>query len=69
MQMNRIKELLEAKGMIQTDLAHRLGKSFNTVDLYAANNVQPPMPVLCKIAEILSVDVRELLVPAKNIQI
>lgn len=65
--MNRIKEFLEVKGMSQTDLAHRLGKSFNTVNLYAANKVQPPIPVLYQIAEILSVDVRELLVSTKNI--
>lgn len=43
--MNRIKKILEVKGMSQTDLAHRLGKSFNTVNLYAANKVQPPLPV------------------------
>lgn len=61
--MNRIKEFLEVKGMSQTDLAHRLGKSFNTVNLYAANKVQPPIPVLYKIAEILNIDVRELLLP------
>lgn len=63
--MNRIKEILEVNGMSQTDLAHRLGKSFNTVNLYAANKVQPPIPVLYKIAEILNVDVRELLLPNK----
>ncbi len=63
--MNRIKEFWEAKGMSQTDLAHQFGKSFNTVNLYAANKVQPPIPVLYKIAEILNVDVRELLLPNK----
>lgn len=61
-QMNRIKELLEAKGISQTDLAHRLGKSFNMVNLYATNKKQPPIPVLYHIAEILKVDVRDLLV-------
>ena len=65
--MNRIKEFLEAKGMSQTDLAHQLGKSFNIVNLYAANKVQPPIPVLYRIAEILNVDVRELLVGSKSV--
>ena len=51
--MNRIKELLEAKGMSQTELAHRLGKCFNTVNLYAANRVQPPIPVLYQKACVL----------------
>ena len=61
--MNRIKELLEAIGISQTELADRLGKSFNMVNLYATNKVQPPISVLYQIAEILNIDVRELLVP------
>lgn len=59
--MNRIKEFLEIRGMSQTDLAHKLGKSFNMVNLYATNRVQPPILVLYEIAEILKVDVRDLL--------
>ena len=51
--MNRVKELLEAKGMSQTELAHRLGKCFNTVNLYAANKVQPPVAVLYRKACVL----------------
>lgn len=63
--MNRIKEILERKGVSQTDLVHRLGKTFNMVNLYATNKVQPPIPILYKIAEILDVDIRELLVSNK----
>lgn len=63
--MNRIKEVLEAKGISQTELANRLGKTFNMVNLYATNKVQPPIPVLYQIADILNVDVRELLIPNK----
>ncbi len=63
--MNRIKEILERKGVSQTDLAHRLGKTFNMVNLYATNKVQPPIPILYKIAEILDVDIRDLLVSNK----
>ena len=44
--MNRIKEVLDAKGISQTELANRLGKTFNMVNLYATNKVQPPIPVL-----------------------
>ena len=63
---NRIKEILESKGISQTELAHRLGKTFNMVNLYASNKVQPPIPTLYKIAEILDVDIRELLVSNKT---
>lgn len=61
--MNRIKEVLEAKGISQTELANRLGKTFNMVNLYATNKVQPPISVLYRIANILKIDVRELLIP------
>lgn len=61
--MNKIKEILEVKGLSQTELADKLGKSFNMVNLYATNKIQPPIPVLYQISEILNIDVRELLVP------
>ena len=63
--MNRIKQELEAKGISQTEVANRLGKTFNMVNLYATNKVQPPIPVLYQIAEILNVDVRTLLTPTE----
>lgn len=65
--MNRIKKVLEVKGISQTELANKLGKTFNMVNLYATNKVQPPVPVLYQIANILDVDVRELLVSNKQI--
>lgn len=61
--MNRIREVLDMKGISQTELANKLGKTFNMVNLYATNKVQPPIPVLYRVADILDVDVRELLVP------
>lgn len=60
---NRIKEVLDAKDISQTELANRLGKTFNMVNLYATNKVQPPLPVLYQIANILNIDLRDLLVP------
>ena len=63
--MNRIKEELEAKGISQTELGNRLGKTFNMVNLYATNKVKPPITVLYQIADILNIDVRVLLVPNK----
>ena len=64
--MNRIKEILDEKGIKQTWLAEQLGKSFNMVNAYEQNRHQPPMEVLYKIAEILQVSVRELLVENKK---
>ncbi|MGC6413323.1 MAG: helix-turn-helix domain-containing protein [Bacteroidia bacterium] len=59
--MNRIKEVLEIKGIKQVWLAERLGKSYNIVNGYVQNRNQPSIEVLYKIAEILKVDVKELL--------
>ncbi|MEG1574895.1 MAG: helix-turn-helix transcriptional regulator [Bacteroidales bacterium] len=66
--MNRIKEVLEEKGISQTELANLLGRSFNMVNLYATNRVQPPIPVLYRIAELLNVDVRTLLISNKKMR-
>lgn len=61
--MNRIEEVLEEKGISQNKLAKILGKTFNMVNLYTTDKVQPPVTVLYQIAEILDVDIRELLIP------
>ena len=60
--MNRIKEVLEEKGIKQTWLAEQLGKSYNMVNGYAQNRQQPRIEVLYEIAKILGVSVRELLI-------
>lgn len=60
--MNRIKEVLEEKGIKQVWLAEKLGKSFNTVNGYVQNRTQPSLEVLYQIAEILNVDISELLI-------
>ena len=59
--MNRIKEVLEEKGIKQVWLADKLGKSFNTINGYVQNRKQPSLEVLYKIASILNVDPKELL--------
>lgn len=63
--MNRIKEILEEKGIKQVWLADRLGKSYNIVNGYVQNRRQPSLEDLNRIAEILDVDVRDLMVSNK----
>ncbi|MCG2650848.1 helix-turn-helix transcriptional regulator [Alloprevotella tannerae] len=60
--MNRIKEVLEEKGIKQTWLAEKLGKSFSIVNAYVCNRRQPSLETLFQIAEILGVEVKELIV-------
>lgn len=59
--MNRIKIVLEEKGIKQTWLAEKLGKSYNMINSYVQNRRQPSLVDLNKIAEILDVDVRNLI--------
>ncbi len=59
--MNRIKAVLKEKGVKQTWLAEKLGKSFNMVNAYVQNRKQPRLEILHKIAEILEVDVKDLI--------
>ena len=64
--MNRIKEVLDKKGIKQTWLAERLGKSYPIVNGYATNKTQPRLEVLYEIARILEVNVKDLLVDEKE---
>ena len=59
---NRIKELLEERGIKQPWLAEQLGKSFCMVNSYACNRRQPSLDVLFEIAKILNVDPKELII-------
>ena len=66
--MNRIKEVLEEKGIKQKWLAEQLGKSYNIVNGYVQNRQQPRLEVLYEIARILDVEVKDLLIEQKDIK-
>jgi putative transcriptional regulator len=59
--MNRIKEVLEQKGIKQKWLAEQLGKSYNMVNSYAQNRRQPNIEDLYRIAKILDINPKDLL--------
>jgi putative transcriptional regulator len=65
--MNRIKEVLEQKGIKQIWLAELLGKSYNMLHSYAQNRRQPSLEDLYKIAEILNIEAKELLTDRKQL--
>jgi repressor LexA len=54
--MNRIKEILEEKGVKQIWLAEKLNKSYNMVNSYVQNRRQPSVEDLYRIADILGVE-------------
>lgn len=64
--MNRIKEVLQEKDRTQMWLAERMGKSYNMINSYSQNRQQPRLEVLGEIAEILDVDIKELLYSTKQ---
>ena len=61
MKLNKIKEVLDSKGISQTWLAKQLGKSFSTVNCYARNKYQPDLETLLAISKILEVDLKDLI--------
>ncbi len=65
MEMNRIKEVLQKKGLTQVWLARELDKSFKMVNAYACNRKQPSLETLFRIADLLQVSVKELITDNK----
>ena len=61
MKLNRIKAVLTEKGISQTWLAKQINKSFSMVNAYACNRIQPNLETLQRIAEVLHVDLKDLI--------
>ena len=67
MKLNRIKEVLDEKGISQTWLAKKLDKSFNSVNAYVCNRTQPNLETLLQISQILNVDIKDLIADQEQI--
>ena len=63
--LNRIKVILVEKQKTGKWLSEQLGKSTCTVSKWCSNTIQPDLATLNKIAELLNVDVRDLITPSK----
>lgn len=59
--INRLKAILAEKQKTSKWLAHKLDKSQTTVSRWCRNDVQPPIDTMVKIAELLNIDIKELL--------
>lgn len=62
MKLNRIKVVLVEQDKSQKWLAEQLGKSFSTTNAYCCNRQQPNLDTLYRIAQLLSVELKELIV-------
>ncbi|SHF46540.1 DNA-binding transcriptional regulator, XRE-family HTH domain [Mariniphaga anaerophila] len=63
---NRIKAVLAEKGITNNWLADELGMNRTTVSKWCRNEMQPRVETLFQIADVLKIDVRELLVSTAN---
>ena len=64
--INRLKVVLAEKKRTNKWLAQQLGKDPGTISKWCTNTVQPDLLTLSKIAELLNIDIRELLVGKKK---
>ncbi len=64
--INRIKAVLAEQGKTNKWLAEQLDKNETTISRWCTNEVQPSMENLVEIANLLGVDVRELIKPTKE---
>lgn len=62
MKLNRIKAVLVEQDKSQKWLVEQLGKSFSTTNAYCCNRQQPNLDTLYRIAQLLSVELKELIV-------
>lgn len=62
---NRIKAVLAEQGKTNNWLAGQLQKNRTTISKWCTNQMQPTMETLFEIAEVLEVDVRDLLTQTK----
>lgn len=63
--INRLKVVLAEQNKTSKWLAEKLENNETTVSRWCTNEVQPSMDKLVAIAEILEIDVRELIKPTK----
>ncbi|SMP20595.1 helix-turn-helix transcriptional regulator [Chryseobacterium profundimaris] len=66
MKFNRIKIILVEYSKTSKWLAKELGKSESTVSRWCTNEIQPSVETLAHIADLLGIDIKELLNSTKQ---
>lgn len=64
--LNRIKAVLVSKGIMGKWLAKTLQKDPATVSKWCNNHAQPDLRTLARIAEVLNIDIHELICHTKQ---
>ena len=63
--LNRLKVVLCEKKKTSKWLAEELGKNPTTISKWCTNTIQPDLPMLNRIAELLDVDIKDLIQSSK----
>ena len=66
--MNRIKQILEEKGITQIWQDEKIDESFSQTNAYVCNRRQPRIEWLYEIASLLDVETKNLLVNNQEIE-
>ena len=66
--MNRIKQILEEKGITQIWQDEKIDESFSQTNAYVSNRRQPRIEWLYEIASLLDVETKNLLVNNQEIK-
>ena len=66
--INRLKIVLAEKGKTSKWLSEQMGKDPTTISKWCTNSTQPSLETLKHIAELLDVDIRELISSTKQVQ-
>lgn len=64
--LNRIKVVLVEKKRTSKWLAEQIGKDPATISKWCTNTSQPDLATLSRVAELLDVNIRELIAPTKT---
>lgn len=60
-EINQLKTVLAEKNVTGKWLAEQLGKDPSTVSKWCSNSSQPPLEMVIRIAELLAVDIKDLI--------
>lgn len=66
MEILRLKEIMNQKGISREELAKKVGVSMTTISNISSEKNLPTINLLLQLSEALDVDIREMFVPTKG---
>jgi putative transcriptional regulator len=68
LRLNRLRVILADRGISQTEFAEMMDVHPSKISRIYNNRTEPPLQLLYKMAQILKIEVAELLTPISNLQ-